>query len=281
MYTLRLTIVVSVINHCSKRTKDCGKKGPNAAIRWSRGWDPTSDDWRQMSLEELAQQPGRGLAFEVYATRTILPGEEVFLDYGVAWEEAWARHVKTWKPPKSVKDWITAVQANEVTDRILPEFMAGDLGEEVDHPYLFTACQYYSSTADRHSVYQKGHDGWWDLTSQEILSTFADDGSSYGYSHKDLGYAKHDDTSHWPCSVLLEENPVKGSYTVRIHQNPWEEDTPWETNEVPRILTGYARSDIHYFVKPYASDQNLPGAFRHPLGIPDELLPDQWKNLKN
>jgi len=31
-----------LINHCSSRTKECGRKGPNAAIRWSRGWDPTS-----------------------------------------------------------------------------------------------------------------------------------------------------------------------------------------------------------------------------------------------
>ena len=31
-----------LINHCSKRTKECGRKGPNTAIRWSRGWDPTS-----------------------------------------------------------------------------------------------------------------------------------------------------------------------------------------------------------------------------------------------
>jgi len=31
-----------LINHCSKRTQQCGRRGPNAAIRWSRGWDPTS-----------------------------------------------------------------------------------------------------------------------------------------------------------------------------------------------------------------------------------------------
>lgn len=63
-----------LINHCSKRTKECGKQGPNAAIRWSRGWDPTSDDWRKKTFEELSKEPGRGLAFEVYALRDIQPG---------------------------------------------------------------------------------------------------------------------------------------------------------------------------------------------------------------
>ena len=64
-----------LINHCSRRKENCGPNGPNAAIRWSRGWDPTSDSWRKMSLEEISQQSGRGLAFEVYALRGIQPGE--------------------------------------------------------------------------------------------------------------------------------------------------------------------------------------------------------------
>lgn len=63
-----------LINHCSLRTQQCGRKGPNAAIRWSRGWDPTSDEWREKSLKEIAKEPGRGLAFEVYALRDIQPG---------------------------------------------------------------------------------------------------------------------------------------------------------------------------------------------------------------
>jgi hypothetical protein len=64
-----------LINHCSTRKKQCGRKGPNAEIRWSQGWDPTSDDWRQKTLEELKEEPGRGLAFEVYALRDIQSGK--------------------------------------------------------------------------------------------------------------------------------------------------------------------------------------------------------------
>eukprot|EP00977_Amphora_coffeiformis_P011526 scaffold2768_cov161-Amphora_coffeaeformis.AAC.2 len=37
-----------LINHCSKRTKQCGRHGPNAAIRWSRGWDPTSGEYVEL-----------------------------------------------------------------------------------------------------------------------------------------------------------------------------------------------------------------------------------------
>lgn len=64
-----------LINHCSIRKQQCGRKGPNAAIRWARGWDPTSDEWREKTLKEIAKEPGRGLAFEVYALRDIQPGK--------------------------------------------------------------------------------------------------------------------------------------------------------------------------------------------------------------
>ena len=72
-----------LINHCSTRTRQCGKKGPNAAIRWSSGWDPTSDEWRKRSLDEIAKEPGRGLAFEFYALRDIQPGMWEHCDGGL------------------------------------------------------------------------------------------------------------------------------------------------------------------------------------------------------
>ena len=30
--------------------------------------------------------------------------------------------------------------------------------------------------------------------------------------------------------------------------------------------------------RPYTTDLHLGGAFRHDMGIPDELLPDSWRN---
>ena len=61
-------------NHCSMRKKECGPKGPNAAFRWSTGWDPTSDVWRKMSLQDIAKEKARGLSMELYALRDIRPG---------------------------------------------------------------------------------------------------------------------------------------------------------------------------------------------------------------
>jgi len=46
----------------------------------------TSREWMRMSIDDIAKQTGRGLTFEIVALRDILPGEEVFIDYGIEWE---------------------------------------------------------------------------------------------------------------------------------------------------------------------------------------------------
>ena len=72
---------VILINHCSSRrpnneNDECNR--PNAKLQWASDWDlGINKKWLEMSLDEIARQPGRGLALEVVATRDITPGEEV------------------------------------------------------------------------------------------------------------------------------------------------------------------------------------------------------------
>jgi hypothetical protein len=44
-----------LINHCSNRTKECGKDGPNTEWRWDTEWDRDTKRWLDMSLEEMAE----------------------------------------------------------------------------------------------------------------------------------------------------------------------------------------------------------------------------------
>ena len=68
-----------LINHCSMRKGQCGPEGPNAEYRWASGWDKDSDKWLKMSFDQIAANPQRGLAMEIFATRDIQPGDEVRL----------------------------------------------------------------------------------------------------------------------------------------------------------------------------------------------------------
>lgn len=277
-----------LLNHCSPRMpKNSGNSycpdGPNAEIRWSSWWDPNSVEWRNKTLDDIDSATGRLLSYEIVATRDILPDEEVFLDYGVVWEEAWHDHVRQWQPPVRPKNWLSAKDANELKGPIPSFLVSGDLRKTVDHPYLFAGCQYYSQpTVDLLGNYARPNANWTALTDAEILRLYAGPSDDYSYE-TERGYTDHHEYSHWPCSILREE-AEEGMYTVRIHQTPLNGksvmQTAWESNDVPRILTGYSQANIHWFVRPDATDQySIPNVFRQAVGLPDHLFPEQWRNL--
>lgn len=242
------TTNADLINHCSVRTKQCGRNGPNAAFRWASGWDPTSNEWRKLSLEELAKKQTRGLSLEIYALRDIAPGEEIFMDYGEAWEQAWEKHVQEWKPPPrsssssttttrtalaSNDHWITAKEANEANHKgglileelqLLPLGGGGDDGDSdsdssakssswgnpvVDHPYLMTGCVYWETEMDSSEVFGTVNEHWrTNMTKEQIMEVYADDGSVFEYPNY-KGYAGHEDGLHWPCTVWSPQEQEK------------------------------------------------------------------------
>lgn len=281
---------VALMNHCSARQpQPTCPNGPNAAIRWATN-DPTTTAWLQMSLSEIAQQTTRGLAFQVVALHDIQPGQEVFLDYGAVWEHAFAEHLEQWQPPPflALSNLDTAKEANDCNDTIPEKFISGDLRREtIQHDYLFTACQYFATKLDREerprntTTTAMTTSDWQLWTDELILQQFAWDGALY--QRKILPYARHASKSHWPCTVIRRDDdnsndPSSSSYTIRIHQSPFHRVTPWHERGVPRFLTKYPRKGIHFFVQPGKSDQHLPGVFRHAIGIPDDMVPAQWKD---
>lgn len=264
-----------LINHCSTRTKDCGPHGPNAAVRWSSGWDPDSHEYRNKTLADIDDKVGRILSLEIFATRDILPGEEVYIDYGEEWEKAWTEHVVGWQPPPKLEGFISAEEMNARKGPIPNELMSDDLRQRVKHPYLFAGCQYFvTDDVDNSRNYSEPNKEWMNLSDREILETYSTSGERFAY---DFGtYSRHKDRSHWPCSVIRAESQ-NGRYTVRIHASPLISKVPtWKKYKVPRILTGYRQDAIHWFVSPQAADQRLRKAFRHHMGFSE--WPQQWKN---
>ena len=104
--------VVNFINHDGK--------SPNAYIRWSSLPNHRSE-WLKYTVDELVGQYTAGLILEVVALRDISPGEEVSIDYGRDWQEAWDAHVREWKPEEGAEDYLSASDLNEVGAPILTE----------------------------------------------------------------------------------------------------------------------------------------------------------------
>ena len=185
--------------------------------------------------------------------------------------ESWSeRHTRIETGFSSIKE------LNDQNTGPLPLLVSGDLRQRSDHQYLFTGCAYWYSEEDDEEQYFQENPNWTGLSDEQILQLYSSDGGLF-----QTNYTRHEDGAFWPCTVIRPEDDHGTKYTVRIDQAPFEDQLPWDEHNLPRFLTNFSRSSIHYFRQPYTSDQHLPHAFRHPIGIPDEMLPSQWRNRRS
>ena len=80
---------VAVINHSPQ---------PNAKLVLS-----TTKHFNRAVLDKSPQElmehgSSLGVVFEIVATQDIAAGEEIYLDYGPDWQDAWDAHIEEWKP---------------------------------------------------------------------------------------------------------------------------------------------------------------------------------------
>ncbi len=113
--------VVNLVNHYNE---------PNVKLRWS-----SASMYDQKSQK---MKPGMTNLLELVATRPIKMGEEIYLDYGRAWEDSWWKHVQEiWKP--NSKHYTPSYVMDDAIKIIRTE------SEQKEHPYpknLFTSCFY-------------------------------------------------------------------------------------------------------------------------------------------
>lgn len=246
-----------LINHCSTTMNGeghCSAAGPNAKIQWGTSWDLDTEEWLNLSFEEVierTQNQKRGLSLEVIALRDIYPGEEVFIDYGSGWEAAYQRHLETWESPGD-DDFVPVRKMTEERDFRTKE-------ELVTNPYprnVQLVC-------------------FFDNASKDHFDDEADSesGSEYDYVI-DLDGAnmksERVEKEKYLYECEIESKSVvdgKQTYTVSL----W-----FEKNKIYRF-TNYPEESILFRMKKYESDQFLPGAFRHYIEIDDDMFPDSWK----
>ena len=275
-----------LLNHCSDRRPalhPCGRDGtPNAEYRWA-AWDTATNDWLSKTIEEMKQGGGRGLSLEIVATRHIEEGEEVFIDYGIKWEEAWDHHLRNWKPapvPAEVADeeWVSAKQRNE---DLGPLKLAPDLSDKHisndSRGVLFTGCLYDENDEDFFDDFEEG-EPWRGMSVLEVVSKY---GAANGDAYILDETYPYTDGSFWPCVVFQKVETSEGeSYTVRIIQHPIWDDTLWEKKKLPRIISNFSRKSIRHFYLPYESDVHLPNTFRHHMELSNAFFPQIWRDRK-
>ena len=236
---------VILVNHCSDRRPNihpCGKRGliPNAKFQWAN-WDNSTSAWLNMTVDKMKEQEGRGLSLELVATRNIQEGEEIFIDYGIAWEQAWDEHVHRWRPPKDAQvEWKPAKILN---DELTPLKIAPSLSEKYitmdNRQSLFTGCYYYDDGDSDFNEWvqeESNQSLWWlKIDKKRAIKRFGSDDDEDFEVFEDQMYS---DGDFWPC-VVIDKEEERDSYIVRIVQSDLYEDADWHKKNIPRIIRNY------------------------------------------
>lgn len=163
-----------LINHSSDN--------PNVEIRWSTSHMNHAEQWLGLPMDQFWHMlyPG-ALMIEAVAIRDIEEGEEILMDYGIEWEDAWNEHAMHWKPPSSANDYVYPTEMD-------PTKPFRTVKEQKKNPYapnLMTMCNTYSlDRKDNTNVKWRPNDNDWpqNLVDCEVLARTKTTQGSYVYN---------------------------------------------------------------------------------------------------
>jgi len=241
----------------------------NAKVVWAEDGTPGhNSDWLEEGVSVLKFRNTIGLSLNFVATRDIQPGEEVFIDYGPEWEEAWNKHVKEWVPPPDSDNYVSATVLQK--DLTIP---LRTLEEEQSEPYSKNIVFYC------HYGYQPG------MSEGEYV--WMDEwGGPNGLSLYPCRVVQREavdmpgpngavETFYYYAMVMLDEDALAelGGISSKFFQNAIPSGEYHFLTDVPR----WAIEIRDWF---YSKDEFMENSFRHEMMMPDEIFPDAWKNLR-
>jgi hypothetical protein len=228
---------VNYINH--NRTQ------ANIKVQWSQhGIINHNSTWLDLTPDAMLWEYGTHLAIDYIAIQDIKKGDELFLDYGHAWEEAWNAHVEAWKSVDERDDYISASQFNsQYGDSVLRTVEEQKVNRYPEN--LLILC---------HSF----------LVDEE----FDEDDPEKNLPQLEW----RPDDKGYSC-IITERDDDDNTYVVVIAFES-------EGEIYEQRVKGVPRQGINFFDNVYTTDLHLLDTFRYPLGIPDEIFPDKWKNVQ-
>jgi len=221
---------VNYINHNQTRA--------NVRLQWpEHGVMSHNVSYLDLNLTQMDQNETTNLAIDYVAVRDIEPGEELFLDYGDAFEDAWKQYLESWNS----HEYCTADAFN---DRMKGKELKTH-EEQRNAPYPFhlqMECHYTLKRRSWRSKFDPSDDVRQGYPCDVLSRNITDNGDT-AYSIRILYDISHD------------------NYQVRI----------------PAVREGVPREAIQFVEKMTVPTVN---AFRHEIGIPDEIFPTRWKSIR-
>jgi SET domain len=253
----------------------------NVQIRWAaNGTTSHNSTWLTMVPSDMAWNYKISFGFDYVAIKDIEEGEELFMDYGDAWETAWWEHVQRWNkynPQSPSEQWSSSYQsAAQFNAQLLRDnepLLTQE--EQVLAPYpsnLLVGCHselehqperldYYLDTFG----INKWEEDW-------------EEGPAFDWLQSSVALTCTI-VNRWKSNVTssdADKNSIVWYYDVELTLEV-EENNTMKYDKVWR--RGVPRRAISFDNAPYTTDLHLKHAFRHEIEIPKVLFPPAWKDL--
>jgi SET domain len=239
--------VVPFINHHDE---------PNAKMVWSS--HPNHQRlWLELAPQQLADEEhlSIGLLMELVATRDIEPGDEIFIDYGPQWKEAWENHLN---------EWNLRIQR-------------GEIPQEWPLKAIDINARYSSKPFETEAELVESYPGNTMLKAFLMLQDTDNEGTledpKLWDSAEDSGAFHHDNLF---SVIVVERVKLKDSKDAM----PYIYTLRWDSSKSESTyISGVPHRALTFVDKAGTSDQFFK-SFRHYIGIPDEIFPSgPWRNL--
>jgi hypothetical protein len=213
----------------------------NIKMQWPPHGEMSHDEsWLNRPSMDADNLHATHLGMDYVATHDIEKGDELLLDYGNDWEQAWQEHLSHWEPSEEDKEYISATQWNRENAAVPLK----TLDEQETTPYpsnLLMRCDEDVYEDDELWYQKKGR-------------------PKKEWQSWDKGHA---------CVVLKRSEENDGTVTYNVQLTHEKEGVMVYRNRVPRDL-------IVMIDEPYSTDWHMVNVFRHSIGIPDEMFPQAW-----
>lgn len=234
--------IAGFINHSGQK--------PNVAVRWSKSGIKNNDEFLNLPAKQLLKKKF-GLVMEFVATEDIQPNNEVLLDYGEAWEEAWTRHEAQYMPPEDAEGYVAAfdMRARLADIEILTE---AEQKTTVAYPKnVIAACKYYPMESDE--VPETGEIQW-------------QANNSHGHCIR-------------PCAIHSTTRDVNGKvifFSATMENMQFMPPECMLSDAHSKTVTNIPRKAFTFLDRLSSKDQLMKNAFRHYMVLPDDVFPVAW-----
>ena len=236
--------MITQINHA-------GPGKANARLSWSKhGYHGNAFDMHDLTPTELLDYRHITLVLELHATRDIAQDEEVFIDYGSDWEAAWTEHMADYKEA----DWPLRALDLKVEYKNKPFKLQKEVEKDPYPTGIATVC--FGQVMEMEDGRRKKNDNG------DSIFLFAGPTDIKALHGREF----------YRCEIIDRQKSDEYFYNYTILADQGEGS--FQLEDVPHFTISF--TDL-----PYTSDIHHPDAFRHPIGVPDVIFPQAWRDRRN